>query len=125
MNMIEPQPWLNVPTNNFKSNEIWLLGQPPLELDVQHPPRAYAGWIPLHLVVQVPLVCPHWHAVEGYQFLERLLVAVPDAYALDVEDIQESKDAEAGPFTWSRPRWAGRSDLPRNGVSIISPSRRT
>ncbi len=31
MNMIEPQPWLNVPTNKSQCNEIWLLGQPPLE----------------------------------------------------------------------------------------------
>ncbi len=80
------------------------LGVPPLEDDIQHPPRAYAGWIPLRLDVQLPLVCPHWHAVEGFQFLERLHAAVPGSEILDHEDIQETPEAEAGPFAWSRPR---------------------
>lgn len=80
------------------------LGNPPIEEDVQHPPRAYAGWTPLRLAIQLPLVCPHWQAVEGFQLVERLLAAIPGAFALDCEDIQETKDAEAGPFAWSRPR---------------------
>jgi hypothetical protein len=80
------------------------LGTPPIEEDVQHPPRAYAGWAPLRLAVQLPLVCPHWQAVEGFQLIERLLAAVPGVHALDCEDIQEHKDAEAAPFAWSRPR---------------------
>ncbi len=80
------------------------LGQPPLEEDAQHPPRAYLGWTSLQLAIQLPLVCPHWLAVEGFQFIERLRAALPEAYALDIEDIQESKDAEPGPFPWSRPR---------------------
>jgi len=80
------------------------LGVPPLEEDVQHPPRAYVDWTPLHLAVQVPLVCPHWMAVEAFQFLERLLATMPGAHALDTEDIQETPEAEPGPFAWSRPR---------------------
>ncbi len=80
------------------------LGTPPIEEDAQHPPRAYAGWVPLRLAVQLPLVCPHWQAVEGFQFIERLLATVPGAFALDCEDIQETKDADPGPFAWSRPR---------------------
>ena len=80
------------------------LGTPPIEADVQHPPRAYAGWSPLRLVIQLPLVSPHWQAVEGFQLVERLLAAIPGAFALDAEDIQETKDAEPGPFAWSRPR---------------------
>lgn len=80
------------------------LGLPPIEDDVQHPPRAYAGWTPLRLAVQLPLVCPHWQAVEGFQLVERLLAAIPGAHALDCEDIQEHTDAEPAPFAWSRPR---------------------
>lgn len=80
------------------------LGNPPIEEDVQHPPRAYASWTPLRLAIQLPLVCPHWQAVEGFQLIEHLLAAIPGAFALDCEDIQETKDAEAGPFAWSRPR---------------------
>jgi hypothetical protein len=80
------------------------LGLPPIETDTMHPPRAYAGWRPLQLAVQIPLVCPHWLAVEGFQLVERLLAALPGIHALDCEDIQEHKEAEAGPFAWSRPR---------------------
>jgi hypothetical protein len=81
------------------------LGEAPIEVDVMHPPRSYLGWTPLHLVVQLPLVGPHWLAVEGYQLIERLLAGLPPGVkALDCEDIQEHKDAESGPFAWSRPR---------------------
>lgn len=81
------------------------LGEAPIEVDVQHPPRSYNGWIPLQLVVQLPLVCPHWLAVEGFQLIERLLAGLPpEVRALDCEDTQEHKDAESGPFAWNRPR---------------------
>jgi hypothetical protein len=80
------------------------LGEAPIEEDVQHPPRAYDGWVPMQLSVQLPLVCPHWLAVEGFQFLERVLAAVPEVRVLDEEDSQETAEAQPGPFAWSRPR---------------------
>jgi hypothetical protein len=80
------------------------LGEPPLEEDLLHPPRAYAGWLPLHLVFQVPLCGPHWRAVEAYAVIERLLQRLPAAFALDEEDTQEAGQSEPGPSTWSRPR---------------------
>jgi hypothetical protein len=96
-----PGTWSDAATG---ARAVLDLGNPPIEEDVQHPPRAYAGWTPLRLAIQLPLVCPHWQAVEGFQLVERLLAAIPGAFALDCEDIQETKDAEAGPFAWSRPR---------------------
>lgn len=81
------------------------LGVPPIEEDVQHPPRAYAGWMPLGLALQIPLVGPHWRAVECYQLIERILAGLPpEAAVLDCEDIQERPDADPGPFAFSRPR---------------------
>lgn len=81
------------------------VGEAPIEEDVQHPPRQYAGWVQLPLAVQLPLLGPHWQAVEGFQFIESILAALPGAARpLDCEDIQEHKDAEPGPFAWSRPR---------------------
>lgn len=81
------------------------LGSPPIEADVQHPPRSYRGWTPLELAMQLPLVGPHWQAVEAFQFAERLLAGLPDGTRLlDSEDTQEHPDAEPGPFAWSRPR---------------------
>lgn len=81
------------------------LGTAPIEEDVQHPPRSYLGWMPVGLAMQVPLVGPHWRAVECYQIIERILAGLPGAVrTLDCEDIQEHADAEAGPFPFSRPR---------------------
>jgi hypothetical protein len=81
------------------------VGEPPIESDHMHPPRQYLGWTPLPLVVQLPLVGPHWQAVEGFQFIEAVLAGLPSATrALDCEDIQETPQAEPGPFAWSRPR---------------------
>lgn len=81
------------------------VGDPPIEEDLQHPPRVYAGWLALPLAVQVPLVGPHWQAVEAFQFIEGILAALPRAArALDCEDTKEGPDAEHGPFAWSRPR---------------------
>lgn len=78
------------------------LGPSPLEDDPQHPPRAYAGWLPLELALQVPLVGPHWLAVEAHALIERVLAALPGARALDVEDVAAGPDAE--PTPWSRLR---------------------
>lgn len=81
------------------------LGEAPVESDPQHPPRVYEGWMPLHLAIQVPLVCPHWQAVEAFQFIERLLAGLPPATrALDTEDTQERQGGPEGPAAWSRPR---------------------
>jgi hypothetical protein len=80
-------------------------GEPPIESDPQHPPRVYEGWMPMHLAVQVPLVCPHWQAVEAFQFIEHLLAGLPPATrALDTEDTQERQGGPEGPAAWSRPR---------------------
>lgn len=99
------------------------LGTPPLEEDHLHPPRAYAGWRPLELTVQIPITGPHWLAVECLQFVEALLARLPEVRALDTEDIRQ-EHAE-GPGPWIRPRllasWerqhqqhqAGRSDQRR------------
>ena len=81
------------------------LGDPPLEEDYQHPPRQYLNWTQLSLAIQVPLVGPHWQAVEGFQTIEAVLAGLPEAVrALDCEDAQETPEAEAGPFAWKRPR---------------------
>lgn len=81
------------------------VGDPPIEADHMHPPRQYLGWTAMALTIQLPLVCPHWQAVEGFQFIEAVLARLPQAArALDCEDIQETPQAEPGPFAWSRPR---------------------
>lgn len=81
------------------------VGDPPIESDHMHPPRQYLGWTTVPLVVQLPLIGPHWQAVEGFQFIESLAGKLPKATRiLDCEDIQETPDAEPGPFGWSRPR---------------------
>lgn len=97
-----PGAWRDAATG---ARAVLDLGVPPIEEDAQHPPRAYAGWMPLGLALQIPLVGPHWRAVEGYQLVERILAGLPpDARVLDCEDIQERPDAEPGPFAFSRPR---------------------
>jgi hypothetical protein len=80
------------------------LGEPPIEPDLMHPPRQYAGWTPVPLSVQVRLTGPHWQAVECLAWIEGVVARLPGVSALDVEDIQATPDAEPGPFAWSRPR---------------------
>jgi hypothetical protein len=78
------------------------LGTPPLEEDHLHPPRAYDGWRPAELTMQIPVTGPHWLAVECLQFAEAVLARLPDLRALDTEDIRQ--DHGEGPGPWSRPR---------------------
>jgi hypothetical protein len=80
------------------------LGDAPLEEDTLHPPRAYAGWLPAGVSVQVPLAGPHWFCVEALRLVEALLADFPDWRALDVEDVVEGDGARPGPFAWDRPR---------------------
>lgn len=80
------------------------LGEPPLEGDELHPPTAYPGWRPLPLVAHLPLGCPHWVAVEGLAFLERLIARLPQVHALDCEDTRAEEDGEPGPFAFQRAR---------------------
>jgi hypothetical protein len=80
------------------------LGEPPLETDSLHPPRAYADWAAAGVSVQIPLAGPHWFCVEALRVVEALLDAFPDWRALDTEDIIESEGAAPGPFPWDRPR---------------------
>jgi hypothetical protein len=80
------------------------VGEPPLELDTMHPPRAYRGWAPLALSLHVPLSGPHWFCVEALRVCESLLAADPVWRALDEEDIPPSPSGDAGPVPWSRPR---------------------
>lgn len=105
------------------------LGRPPLEEDHLHPPRAYAGWAPLGLRVQVPLLGPQWRALEAYALIERLLAALPGARALDVEDVPADAEGRPGPGPWDRARvcasWrrlqqaqiASRTDVARMAVA--------
>ncbi len=80
------------------------IGEPPIERDSMHPPRAYAGWRQLPVTVLVPIAGPHWRCVEAMRPVEALLAAFPTWCALDTEDIQEDPDAPVGPAPWSRPR---------------------
>lgn len=79
-------------------------GEPPLEEDRLHPPRAYQGWSPSGLVLHLPLAGPHWHCVEALAVAEAVLAACPSWRALDEEDAVEQEGGEAGPFPWNRPR---------------------
>lgn len=100
-------------------------GEAPLEHDQLHPPTAYAGWRPLGLTVHLPLIAPHWQAVEGLRWLERALAALPQIAVLDCEDNRRDDESGPGPFPFERLRalasWerqhvahtAGRSDVPR------------
>jgi hypothetical protein len=97
-----PGAWREVATG---ARAVLDVGEPPIESDHMHPPRQYLGWSALPLVVQLPLVGPHWQAVEGFQFIEAILARLAKATrVLDCEDIQETPEAEPGPFAWSRPR---------------------
>jgi hypothetical protein len=80
------------------------LGEPALEEDHLHPPRGYAGWLPMPVSINIPLFGPHWFCVEAVRMVESLLQADSDWRALDCEDIQESPGHEAGPFRWDRLR---------------------
>ena len=80
------------------------LGQAPLEDDLEHPPRRYAGWRALPFSVQIPLNGPHWWCVEALVMIEGLLAALPGVHALDCEDTCLNDESEPGPFPWSRPR---------------------
>ena len=80
------------------------LGEPPLERDDQHPPRAYAGWMPDGLAIHLPLAGPHWHAVEACALAEAVLAAHPRLRLLDLEDVISAEGAPPGPFPWQRPR---------------------
>jgi len=80
------------------------LGEPDLEQDSMHPPRAYAGWYPLPLVVNIPLFGPHWFCVEAVRMVEGILARDSDWRALDVEDIIREPGAEPGPFPLDRLR---------------------
>jgi hypothetical protein len=80
------------------------LGEPDLEVDSMHPPRAYAGWYPLPLVVNIPLFGPHWFCVEAVRMVESNLARDSDWRALDVEDIIREPGAEPGPFPLDRLR---------------------
>ncbi len=101
------------------------LGDPPLETDLEHPPRAYAGWRTVPLAVHIPFCGPHWQAVESLCLVERLLADLPGLSHLDCEDTARDGEADPGPYAWSRPRliaswqrqheaWAaGRPQMPR------------
>jgi hypothetical protein len=80
------------------------LGDPPLERDDQHPPRAYAGWLPDGLAIHLPLAGPHWHAVEACSLAEAVLAAHPRLRLIDLEDVVLAEGAPPGPFPWQRPR---------------------
>jgi len=80
------------------------LGEPPLERDDQHRPRAYAGWRPAPLAIRIPLAGPHWQAVEALALVEAVLAAHPGLRALDSEDVIEAEGIAPGPFPWNRPR---------------------
>ncbi|MBA2480938.1 MAG: hypothetical protein H0V44_09760 [Planctomycetes bacterium] len=80
------------------------LGEPPLEQDPMHPPRAYAGWRALPLSLNIPLAGPHWFCVEALRVADAILEAFPGVHALDTEDTIAEADAEPGPFTWNRMR---------------------
>ncbi|MBA3708917.1 MAG: hypothetical protein H0W83_08890 [Planctomycetes bacterium] len=80
------------------------LGTPPLEEDSMHPPRSYAGWMPVPLVVSIPLAGPHWFCVEALRVAEAVMTRFPEVSALDTEDIIADESAEPGPFAWDRLR---------------------
>lgn len=105
------------------------VGTPPLEEDRLHPPRQYAGWRPLAVAIELPLLGPHWRALEVFAWLERVLAAWPAARALDVEDVPTDERGQAAPGAWDRARvcasWrrqhraqiAGMREVPRMPVA--------
>ncbi len=117
-----PGTWTDSATG---SRLICDLGEPPLESDTEHPPRAYAGWRTVLLAIHIPFCGPHWQAVEALCLVERLLAEVPGLAHLDCEDTARDGEADPGPYPWSRPRliaswqrqheaWiAGRPRMPR------------
>lgn len=80
------------------------VGDHGLEPDPLHPPRAYAGWQPLPVVVEIPLAGPHWFGVEALRVPETLLAHDPAWRALDEEDLSTDADGRPGPAAWDRPR---------------------
>ncbi len=80
------------------------IGEPPLEEDTLHPPRAYQGWAPLALALHLPLSGPHWFCVEALSMVEALLADDPSWRALDEEDLHATPSGDACPGPWSRPR---------------------
>lgn len=96
----QPVRWRD-PTTGARAH--WDLGTPPLEAD-DEPPRTYSGWRVLPLTLSIPLVGPHWHAVAALTQIDRLVTAAPYLMPLDTEDVHETPESEAGPFTWSRAR---------------------
>lgn len=105
------------------------VGDPPLEHDHIHPPRAYAGWLPAGVSVQVPLVGPHWFCVEAMRVPEAILAAFPEWRALDTEDITHDAESEAGPFDWDRTRvitsWERQRAVQITGVAGLARMSRT
>jgi len=107
--------WEGQPTDGYRSGR-WVdpegtgasclidCGEPDLEQDSMHPPRAYAGWHPLPLAVNIPLFGPHWFCVEAVRMVERILAHDGDWRAMDVEDILAEPGAEPGPFPLDRLR---------------------
>lgn len=78
------------------------VGQPPIEEDHLHPPKAYDGWRDIGLSVHIPLSGPHWLCVETLQWVESVLARLPGIRALDTEDTRQ--EVGDGPGPWSRPR---------------------
>lgn len=78
------------------------VGNPPIEEDHLHPPKAYDGWRDIGLSVHIPLSGPHWLCVETLQWVESVLAQMPGVRALDTEDTRQ--EAGDGPGAWSRPR---------------------
>jgi len=80
------------------------VGEPAMERDEMHPPTAYAGWRPVAVHIQIPLLAAHWQAVEGLRLLERFLAALPHLVPLDCEDTRRNDGADTGPFPFDRLR---------------------
>lgn len=105
-----PGRWLHAASGAIATLD---LGDPPLEQDDLHPPRAYDGWTPVPLIWHLPLAGPHWQAVETFTAIETLLTTLPGLRALDPEDIHEEEGGAMGPFAWSRPRLIASWELQR------------
>lgn len=98
------------------------LGIPDLTGDEDpHPPTTYSGWRALPLSVQIPLVGPHWHAVEALTMVERLTAALPGVVPLDTEDTRGDDDGDSGPYPWSRPRRIAHWEVLRTAQDLVVP----